>query len=328
MNIKYLKTRFLERLSLFLGTDMSLVGKIYYLVAYLCNYVIYGTSINDYFFFKFYTLNHRGKEEYITYRRFFKIQNLCNNKESINICRSKLEFNRYFSDFLGRDWLDVDSATLDEFCSFFAKHKTVFVKEIDGCRGRGVRKVESNRIDCKQLFTELRSEKDVHFVLDEEIEQIQSLHEFHPWSINTLRIVTLYDTKNDVVHIVNARLRLGNNRNSVDNLHFGGIGANVDIVTGVVDSMGCDSNNRRYVYHPLTKKQIVGFQIPYWKECLDYVNTVARLLPTVRYVGWDIVIKQDGSFLLIEANDNADYDFQQFFCGGLWKQYKSIIKNF
>ena len=120
----------------------------------------------------------------------------------------------------------------------------------------------------------------------------------------------------------------GNKYHLIGKLENLKINLDIDISTGVVNSMGCDSNNRMYVYHPLTKKQIIGFKIPYWKECLCYIDSVARLLPTVRYVGWDIVIKQDGSFLLIEANDNADYDFSQIFGGGLWKQYKSIIKNF
>lgn len=328
MNIKYLRDRFFNRMSLFVGERVTLVHKIYYLINYLWVYIIYGASINDYFAFRFYCLNSRGRKEYITYRKFFYIQRICNHKDSIEICRDKVKFNKYFNAFLGRDWLDITTATLSEFTSFMDKYDVVFIKEVNGCRGRGVRKIETDKIEYEQLFYELKNDTKARFILDEKIEQIQSLHEFHPWSINTLRIVTLYDTKNGVVHIMNARLRLGNNKNSVDNLHYGGIGANIDISTGVVNSMGCDSNNRMYVYHPLTKKQIIGFKIPYWKECLCYIDSVARLLPTVRYVGWDIVIKQDGSFLLIEANDNADYDFSQIFGGGLWKQYKSIIKNF
>ena len=54
---------------------------------------------------------------------------------------------------------------------------------------------------------------------------------------------------------------------------------------------------------------------------------MARRLPTVRYIGWDVVIRNDGSCILIEGNDNADHDIQQVHNCGLWKQYKFVMKN-
>lgn len=53
----------------------------------------------------------------------------------------------------------------------------------------------------------------------------------------------------------------------------------------------------------------------------------ARHIPTVRYVGWDIVLLEGGKFLLIEGNDNADHDFQQLHYRGLWKEYKKMLKQ-
>lgn len=162
--------------------------------------------------------------------------------------------------------------------------------------------------------------------MEEQISQIQDLAEFHPWSINTIRIVTLYDTVKDTVHIMSARLRIGNKKNSVDNFHFYGIGANINIETGLIDSVGYDAYNKTYLVHPITKKQIIGFQMPYWNECKDFAVNVAKRIPTVRYIGWDIVMQENGHFVLIEGNDNADHDFQQLHYMGLWKQYKSVLK--
>ena len=79
--------------------------------------------------------------------------------------------------------------------------------------------------------------------------------------------------------------------------------------------------------HPITGKQIIGFKIPYWQECKEFVMKAARHIPTVRYVGWDIVLLEGGKFLLVEGNDNADHDFQQLHYRGLWKDYKKILKQ-
>ena len=73
--------------------------------------------------------------------------------------------------------------------------------------------------------------------------------------------------------------------------------------------------------------KIIGFQIPYWEECKRFIEKTARVTPEVRYVGWDVVLLQDGNFALIEANDNADHDGQQIHYRGMWKDYKDILKT-
>ena len=54
---------------------------------------------------------------------------------------------------------------------------------------------------------------------------------------------------------------------------------------------------------------------------------MARVVPEVGYVGWDIVALQDGTFAVIEGNDNADHDVQQIDGNGIWPIYKRIIKQ-
>lgn len=113
----------------------------------------------------------------------------------------------------------------------------------------------------------------------------------------------------------------------MDNFHFKGIEANIDIDTGIINSLGYNASDIEYVYHPLTGKQIIGFKIPNWKNCLNFVEKCARVIPDVRYVGWDVVPLEDGQFALIEGNDNADHDFQQMHWHGMWHEYKSILKQ-
>lgn len=328
MNLKKFSARFREMRSNYIGPKFSFVQKLFYMVDYVFAFIIHGASISDYFAYGFYKLRYNGRKEYITYRRYHVIQNKCNKISDRCLCREKNKFNNLFKEFLGRDWLDINNSNEMQFVSFCRKYPVIFIKEINGYRGIGTRKVETENLNAKKMYDELISDTDSHYIAEEQITQIRELSDFHPWSINTIRIVTLFDNKNDKVHIMNARLRVGNEKNSVDNLHFGGIGANIDISTGIINSEGRDAKNKIYISHPITGKVFPGFEIPYWKDCITYIEKAARLLPTVRYVGWDVVIKENGTFLLIEANDNADHDFQQLFCGGLWKQYKSIIQKF
>lgn len=328
MNLKRLCTRFREMRTIYVGANISFLRRFFYIMDYISALIVHGASISDYFAYGFYKLRYNGRKEYITYRRYHIIQNKCNILSDRCLCREKNKFNELFKDFLGRAWIDINNVTENMFVSFCNQHPVIFIKEINGYRGIGTRKIETGKQDIGQIYADLVSDKGAHYIVEEQISQIQDLAEFHPWSINTIRIVTVYDTQNDQVHIMNARLRIGNKKNSVDNFHFEGIGANINIETGIIDTVGYDQYNETYIVHPLTGKQIIGFQIPYWEGCKSFVVQAARNIPTVRYIGWDIVIQAGGRFILLEGNDNADHDFQQLHNRGLWEQYKCIIKNF
>lgn len=327
MNLLKLKNRFNEMLSIYIGDNINCFQRFCYWLDWLCSFVIHGASISDYFAYGFYKLRYNGKIEYITYRRYKKIQDICNKQSDRSVCRDKIKFNHYFQDCLGREWLSLDEVTEEKFEQFCIDKSIVFCKESSGYRGIGTRKIVVKYEDLKSIYRDLKVLKGSHFIVEEKINQIDVLADFHPWSINTIRIVTLYDTVEDTVHIMSARLRIGNKKNSVDNFHFYGIGANINIETGLIDSVGYDAYNKTYLVHPITKKQIIGFQMPYWNECKDFAVNVAKRIPTVRYIGWDIVMQENGHFILIEGNDNADHDFQQLHYMGLWKQYKSILKH-
>lgn len=328
MNAKSFFSRFQEVRSIYMGQDLSFSRKLFYYVDWLFAYLIHGASISDYFAYGFYKLRHNGRAEYITCRRHKKIQSICNpSLTDRELCRNKIKFNQHFSDCIGREWLDMNEVNKARFKSFFERHPVVFVKEIEGYCGIGIKKCLSSECDIDGLYDKLCRNTHSHFILEEQITQHPALEEFHPWSINTIRIVTIYNTTTDNVHVINARFRMGNLKNGMDNFHAKGLCANIDVETGIIVSEGYDKQNHLYVRHPLTEKQIVGFQIPYWKECISFVRNVARRLPTVRYIGWDVVIRSDGSCILIEGNDNADHDIQQSYNQGLWKQYKSIIKG-
>lgn len=309
--------------------DENAFKKIICFIDWLFSYAIFGASISDYFSFAFYDKRISGRNKYITYRRHKKIQRIANDKAFIELCRNKLKFNEEFSDFLGRSSVDFNKLSKESFFQWLSTvGDNIFVKDIYSYRGKGIFKINQKNSDMSQLFDKLKEDKMSHYILEEEILQNRLIAELHPWSVNTIRIVTLFDTRNDTVHIMNARLRMGNNKQIVDNFHAGGIDGHIDISTGIISSKGFNMNNEQFIYHPISNKQIVGFKIPFWEECKEYIIQVARRIPQVRYIGWDIVVLENARFALIEANDNADHDTQQIHNdGGVWYSYKELLRN-
>ena len=155
------------------------------------------------------------------------------------------------------------------------------------------------------MYKELKNED---IILEEYIDQLKEVAEFHPSSVNTIRVTTVF--KDSKVHIMNAAFRMGNNFANIDNHAAGGIVAAIDKETGVVSSSGIDKYSNRYLYHPVTNKQIIGYSIPFWEEIINLAKELATVIPEIGYVGWDIALTESGP-LLIEGNYRGMFDVQQ-----------------
>jgi alpha-L-glutamate ligase-like protein len=83
------------------------------------------------------------------------------------------------------------------------------------------------------------------------------------------------------------------------NLHQGGIGAGIDLVTGLTARAVC--RNRVTYAHPDTGTSLVGFRVPFWSDVLNMAVKVAQAVE-LGYLGVDIVIDRDRGPLLLEAN--------------------------
>jgi alpha-L-glutamate ligase-like protein len=83
------------------------------------------------------------------------------------------------------------------------------------------------------------------------------------------------------------------------NLHQGGIGAGVDLETGITHH--AVQSNRFAESHPDTGNSVVGLRVPYWREVLDMARRVAAATG-FGYLGVDIVIDAAQGPMLLEAN--------------------------
>ncbi len=128
-------------------------------------------------------------------------------------------------------------------------------------------------------------------------------------AVNTVRIVTVVSDRG-TVSIVGTYVRIGAGGNAVDNFNHGGISSPVNRKTGIIEHKARNKEKQYFDKHPDTGTQILGFQIPHWKEILDFARRMAKEVKEVRYVGWDICITKTG-LAVVEANEYPGNDLYQ-----------------
>lgn len=288
----------------------------------------YGTEIQDYFQYEFFKLKNRERRNYMTLTKLRYIMRMCNDPSKRIIFDDKALFNQTFSDYLYRDWLDLTVASYQEFEDFIRKHPLFFVKARMGMFGKHAGKYVAGEhggtAGIQVLYKDLQEKG---CLVEELISQHPLLENFNNSSVNTLRIVTLLSSEKKL-KIMSAVLRIGRAGKTVDNFHYFGIAATVDVDTGIVNSPGIDREFKRYIVHPDSKEQIIGFRIPSWDKAVDLISRAALEVPEVRYIGWDVAIDSNGKAQLIEGNYGADPDITQIPCRvGKWPEFEKEIKK-
>jgi len=299
--------------------------KRYIALNFVWEKLIHGTRFTDYMQYEYYRYSSRVRREFISEQRRLIIDDVFNTKSGDDIFNEKKLFNKRFSAFVNRDWLDLGEATFEQFCEFTSKHPFFFGKPEAGSLGRGAGVFDTNKeSDLSKLYKELKQGK---MLLEELIHQNKELDEFNDTSVNTLRVVTVLRPNGDVV-ILTGDLRLGRKGKTSDNFHNHGIASLFDVETGVVYTSGIDKTNRRYLFHPDSGKQIIGFHIPAWEQIKKTVTEAAKVVPEVHYVGWDIAIGKNSEVYIVEGNCCADPDVTQMPDGiGKWPLFIPLIEE-
>jgi len=159
--------------------------------------------------------------------------------------------------------------------------------------------------------------------LEELIRQAPELAAFHPASVNTVRIPTLFLGGRALVY--HPFLRTGIGPSIVDNGGSGGILAGIDPATGTVETAGRDESGIYYEKHPDTGLVFRGFQVPQWPELLALADQLCRIVPTNRYTGWDFALTAQG-WILVEANDRGQFvGFQMMTGKGCRRELEAIL---
>src|SRR5699024_7616699 len=297
-----------NRMDIYIQPKLKWHVKCFVFIDFIISIPLYGLGINDYLQYEFYKKRYFDRRDFLVHRKRMKIVKTFNIEKDRELFDNKEKFNEIFSDYLGRVWLYTKSSDYDTFVNFAKSVGKFIVKPTKGSHGKGIRIVEFDNIqNLEEMYEELLQEDSL---LEEFIIQHENLASFNKTSVNSLRVVTLL-CPDGIVRVMTANLRMGNGVRYADNFHHNGIASLLDTDTGVVISTGIDRDFRRYVYHPYSNKQIVGFQVPFWDKVVDTVTNAAMLMPTVGYIGWDVAIGHDGRIIIIEGNAAADPDVSQ-----------------
>lgn len=274
-------------------------------------------SFKEYMYsYEYWKLNESQRDEFISRSEMQCIYRKLGDPECVKILYDKALSLATLSEFVHRKWMIVRDCTLEEFTQM-VKSFDCIAKPIEGTCGSGIFMIDKDKQSNYQELYE--SCKKNNILLEERISACTEIQEFHPNSLNTIRVV-LFSNGNKY-KVFGALLRMGAHGSVIDNTHAGGVFAPINVETGVIETEAIDLNNKKYIYHPDSNKKIVGFQIPYWDKIIDTCVNASRTIPNLHFAGWDICVMEDGRIEIIEGNHAPDFD------GGMQAPLKIGVKR-
>lgn len=197
----------------------------------------------------------------------------------------------------------------DDIPSLVDELGTVIVKPVTGSMGRDVRRVErtddgyavnDTTVSRDELTEHLSKPEDA--IITEFVEQHAYAERVWPHSTNTIRILTIMDPVEDEPFVACAVHRFGGDGTGpVDNWSSNGVAAPIDVESGEMIDLLSYSTERgitEHEAHPDTETPVVGRTIPDWETVREFVLGLAVLHRQNPYVGWDVVLTDDGPVVL------------------------------
>jgi hypothetical protein len=264
------------------------------------NSLKYNISILEYYQFRFFDKTHVEKVQWAGTGYMYEYQRIMNPPSKRNILEDKREFYKYYKEYFVHHVFTLEELRkdLDQIDNLYKSEKLVF-KVSDGKCGVSVKIVLSTSLSKVEIvpFMEVNG----YDMVETYIQQHADLNRLSPYAVNTIRIFTQLNDKNEV-EILGCRQRISID-SPVDNMAAGNIAAPINEATGIIDGPGVfsDITKEPLYIHPITQTPIVGFQVPYWKKCLQLARDAALKHTQNRSIGWDIVVTENGPGL-IEGN--------------------------
>lgn len=214
-----------------------------------------------------------------------------------HIFHDKWEFDRVFTDFLGREWMMVEEDNADEVRAFAERHPIMITKQQMGRSGAAIHRYDAADVEDWNEFHKGLLDRG-ELLIEENIIQHADLAAVCPGTVNSTRVAAFFD--GEKTHILAVAQKFGRGQ-VADQMDFGGFYTMLDPDTGASLGKGYDSHGHVHEFHPESGFKIADFQLPMFDEVIAFVDTVARHVPQVQYVGWDIAVTPDGP-IVIEGN--------------------------
>lgn len=257
--------------------------------------------------YKFYALSEEERSEIISVPKTFllyyqlRLAYPKNYDARFFIDKEKFLYFATQNGLIKRKWLFAPDATREQIEDLLRSTDCMY-KLNDQAHGDGIRKIHHDNEE--EIQSALNNAVEQRAVIEQCIVGCDELQSFHPSSLNTIRVVTI--AHEGRAKILTSFLRIGAGGHVVDNLGAGGLRANIDIETGIVDSDGLYIDGKRASHHPNTGIAFNGFQIPHWDVVKQECIKASMLVTQSKVVGWDIAITANGEVDIIEANHMPD----------------------
>jgi len=263
---------------------------------------VYNISLLEYFQFRFYILDKKDRKNWAGTGYMYEYQLRMNPKSERHILDDKTIFYKKYGEYFVHQVADLETLKVNQNIGQELLNNLsgkIVLKVSDGKCGKGVliKKTADFTPDSLIQFME----KEGFELAEEFLIQHPDLQNLSPSAVNTVRIFTQLNARNEV-ELLGCRLRISVD-SPVDNMAAGNMAAPIDERSGVVTGPGVysDITKSDELIHPITGVTIEGFQVPFWKETLEMVKVAALKHPQNRSIGWDIVITENGPGL-IEGN--------------------------
>ncbi|MDZ5144039.1 sugar-transfer associated ATP-grasp domain-containing protein [Microbacterium testaceum] len=256
-------------------------------------------GFQDYIDYDFAILTPAERATYMTHPVSNQISQKYDHPDYRGLFQDKVEFDRTFSEFLRREWMVVDAGNADDLRAFTERLGTIVTKEPVGQAGTGVHRYHAADVEDWGSFHRGLLERG-EILVEEVIRQHDDLAAVCPGTVNTTRVTAFFD--GEKTHILAMAQKFGRGAVS-DQMTFGGFYTMLD-ENGHALGAGYDSHGHVHELHPDSGVRIADFQLPMIDEVTAFVDQVARVVPQVQYVGWDIVVGPEGP-VLVEGNWGA-----------------------
>ena len=265
---------------------------------------VYGFSVNEYFCYNFYEKTSQERHTYISDREIIMFGYEVNDINKMQIFSDKMRTYKKFKDYYRRDAICINKK--DDFSLFFEfvkKHPKFVKKEVREACGRSVELIDltNGDIDESNLFNSLISKGKT--ILEEPIIQNSKMSQLNSSSVNTIRCITLLDR--DEIKIPYCFAKIGRQGAFIDNGAAGGILVGIDCENGIFVTDGIDELGRRYKTHPDSGIELIGFQVPEWKQMKKLCKEMSKKIPSVKFIGWDMAYSEKG-WVVVEGNSLSE----------------------
>ena len=111
------------------------------------------------------------------------------------------------------------------------------------------------------------------------------------------------------------------------NLHQGAIGLGIDLATGIT-TFGVENGDnpiyRIYDFNKKKRRKVNGIKIPFWREILETAIKCQRAIPSLGFVGVDIVLDKEEGPKVLEINARPGLSIQLCNMAGLRSRLEKV----